>query len=141
MDLQNVTVQDCMDMCRYKNKLVVISAGNILGFEQSSEDYIEELIAAIKSERVEKLKKWLSALAENFKQQKNLKNFVDGSISCASADIGVHLSKGVREVADMLCLPCEGKLFDTSSGKKLRLRFFWDEVEFFGWEDYNAGNG
>lgn len=140
MTLQNVTVQDCMDMCRYKNKLVLISDGNILGFEQSSEDDIEALTNTIKQERVEKLKKWLSWWAADFKERQKQKNFVDGTIvaNTTLTDIGVPLYKGLRNIAEILGLPCEGNLYKTSLGKKLRVSFVWDGVEFFQWENYDA---
>ena len=37
MDLNQVTIQDCIDMKEYKNKAVILIAGKVVGFEREEE--------------------------------------------------------------------------------------------------------
>lgn len=34
MDMNQVTIQDCIDMQEYKNKSVIINDGKVIGFEK-----------------------------------------------------------------------------------------------------------
>ena len=85
----------------------------------------------------EKVKAWLSRIAANYRERKELAFFEGGELVMCSGGDGVQLSDSIRKIAKQLEIVCTEKLKtpEVIERKYRRLSFMYEGVEFFELEE------